>query len=95
MDEQVEDQKTVRQRFVLIVVALGVGWVWIKYGADAVLSIALIMGVVWVSLRLGPGTGKRSPIPYEYPPFGPTDSQKLFDPAYKDIYPENIFTDSK
>ena len=64
MDEQVEDQKTVRQRFVLIVVALGVGWVWIKYGADAVLSIALIMGVVWVSLRLGPGTGKRSPIPY-------------------------------
>ena len=95
MRERVEDPKTVRQRFVLIVVALGAGWVWFRYGVDALVDIALVMGVVLASLRLGPGIGKRSYIPYEHSSFGPTDNQKLFDPAYKNLYPENIFTDSK
>ena len=95
MNEPMEDQKTVRQRFILIVVTLGVGWVWIKYGVDALLGIGLIIGVVWASLRLGPGTGKRLSDPYEYPSFGPTDNERLFDSAYKNLYPENTFSDRK
>ena len=94
MNEPMEDQKTVRQRFILIVVTLGVGWVWIKYGSDALLSIGLVIGVVWTSLRLGPGTGKRRKINFPSPDFGPSQRDIDLDPMFS-IYPHNIWHNHK
>ncbi|MBK8185648.1 MAG: hypothetical protein IPK63_23235 [Candidatus Competibacteraceae bacterium] len=94
MHEPMEDQKTVRQRFILIVVTLGAGWIWIKYGSDALLSIGLIIAAVWASLRLGPGTGKRRSVNFPSPAFGPTEQEIANDPIFH-MFPHNTWHNHK
>ena len=94
MRERVEDPKTVRQRFVLIVVALGAGWVWFRYGMDALVDIALVMGVVLALLRLGPGIGKRRTVDFSVPHLGPSERDIDLDPMFR-MFSHNIWHNRK
>ena len=85
------------KRWVIAAVAAAIGlWALLDNGLTGLISVGLLGLLVLASLRLGRAKRRRGKglDTFNPPGAGPTDRQKLCDPAYN-LYSWNIFHDEK
>ena len=87
MTKSIEDTpRTVRQRAVVLVIALVIGGAWMNSGAGGVASLILLGGVFWVSQWLGPGRGRphrSQTVDFPDAQFGPSEYEIDLDPTFR------------
>ena len=76
------------------VVIAGALYVLVHYDLSGLFSVAILAGLVLLSAWLRSGDDARPredlPSPFAKQKFGPTDNERLYDPAYN-AYAENCF----